>query len=413
MKPLFHVRTGRRLAPLGALVALLGAAPLAQAQHGIHSPVTPKQRATAQQAAQAGVPLSALAPDAPDEYTVRRGDTLWGISGKFLRSPWRWPELWGMNLQDIKNPHLIYPGQQLYLERNGDRARLRTRQAADGQPDATVRVSPRNRVEMLDANPLPTLQAHLIEPFLSEPLVVDQLETFERAPRLVALRNQDRVLVVKGDRAYALGPDDAPLLKGAGRPDDYRVFRTAKPLKDPVSGEILGYEGQYVGRVKLARSQSMSDEVADAGYVPPYRPLSGELNTVPDEVRDQSRATWPSRPRWTWWAARKKCAPATACCPSRRASTATTCRTRRPSRSRRGWSRSTATRCALPATTRWWPSTRASATACKAAPCWPCCRPARAWSTRPTPGASPSSCPTSATAWAWCFAPSIACPTCW
>ncbi len=287
MKPLFHVRTGRRLAPLGALVALLGAAPLAQAQHGIHSPVTPKQRATAQQAAQAGVPLSALAPDAPDEYTVRRGDTLWGISGKFLRSPWRWPELWGMNLQDIKNPHLIYPGQQLYLERNGDRARLRTRQAADGQPDATVRVSPRNRVEMLDANPLPTLQAHLIEPFLSEPLVVDQLETFERAPRLVALRNQDRVLVVKGDRAYALGPDDAPLLKGAGRPDDYRVFRTAKPLKDPVSGEILGYEGQYVGRVKLARSQSMSDEVADVGYVPPYRPLSGELNTVPDEVRDQ------------------------------------------------------------------------------------------------------------------------------
>ena len=287
MKPLFHTSTGLRLAPLGAMVALLSAAPLAQAQHGIHSPVTPAQRATAQQAAQAGVPLSALKPDAPDEYTVRRGDTLWGISGKFLRSAWRWPELWGMNLQDIRNPHLIYPGQQLVLERNGDRARLRARQASDGQSGATVRVSPRNRAEMLDANPLPTLQAHLIEPFLSEPLVVDQLETFERAPRLVALRNQDRVLVVKGDRAYALGPDEAPLVKGAGHPDEYRVFRTAKPLKDPVSGEILGYEGQYVGRVNMARSQSVSDEVVDPGYTPPFRPLSGDLNAVPDEVLEQ------------------------------------------------------------------------------------------------------------------------------
>ena len=287
MKPLLHASTPLRLAPLGLLAALLTAAPAAQAQRGIHTPVTPAQRATAQQVAQAGVPLSELAPDAPDEYTVRRGDTLWGISGKFLRSPWRWPDLWGMNLQDIRNPHLIYPGQQLYLERNGDRARLRVRRTADGEAGSTVRVSPRNRIEMLDANPLPTLQTHLIEPFLSEPLVVDQLETFERAPRLVALRNQDRVLVVKGDRAYALGSDDAPLVKGAGHPDDYRVFRTAKPLKDPVTGEILGYEGQYVGQVKLARSQSQSDEQADPGYVPPYQPLSGDLNTVPDAVRDQ------------------------------------------------------------------------------------------------------------------------------
>ena len=278
MKPLFHARTGLRLAPLGALVALLGAAPLAQAQHGIHSPVTPKQRATAQQAAQAGVPLSALAPDAPDEYTVRRGDTLWGISGKFLRSPWRWPELWGMNLQDIRNPHLIYPGQQLVLERDGDRARLRARRGVDGQPGETVRVTPRNRIEMLDANPLPTLQAHLIEPFLSEPLVVDDIDTFTQAPRLVALRNQDRVLVAKGERAYALGPDNAPLLKGPGHPDDYRVFRTAKPLKDPVTGELLGFEGQYVGRVSLARSQGATDEVIEAGAAD--RPATGEVYPV-------------------------------------------------------------------------------------------------------------------------------------
>jgi len=275
MKLIFPARTALRLAPLGWLALAALAATPAHAQRGIHAPVTATQRATAQQTAAAGVPISELAPDAPDEYTVRRGDTLWGISGKFLRSPWRWPELWGMNLQDISNPHLIYPGQQLVLERDGDRARLRARRGVDGQPGETVRVTPRNRIEMLDANPLPTLQTHLIEPFLTEPLVVDDIDSFTQAPRLVALRNQDRVLVVKGDRAYALGPDNAPLLKGAARSEDYRVFRTAKPLKDPVTGEVLGFEGQYVGRVNLVRSQGATDEVIEAGAS--GQPATGEV----------------------------------------------------------------------------------------------------------------------------------------
>ena len=146
---------------------------------------------------------------------------------------------------------------------------------APAQVQGPVRVTPRNRIEMLDANPLPTLQTHLIEPFLTEPLVVDDIDSFTQAPRLVALRNQDRVLVVKGDRAYALGPDNAPLLKGAARSDDYRVFRTAKPLKDPVTGEVLGFEGQYVGRVNLVRSQGATDEVIEAGAS--GQPATGEV----------------------------------------------------------------------------------------------------------------------------------------
>ena len=278
MKHTFPGATRALTAPVSLLVAAIWIALPAQAQQASQRPVSPQQRATAQQVAAAGVPVSELAPNAPEAYTVRRGDTLWGISGKFLKSAWRWPELWGMNLQDIRNPHLIYPGQQLVLERDGDRARLRARRGVDGQPGETVRVTPRNRIEMLDANPLPTLQAHLIEPFLSEPLVVDDIDTFTQAPRLVALRNQDRVLVAKGERAYALGPDNAPLLKGPGHPDDYRVFRTAKPLKDPVTGELLGFEGQYVGRVSLARSQGATDEVIEAGAAD--RPATGEVYPV-------------------------------------------------------------------------------------------------------------------------------------
>ena len=88
--------------------------------------VSPQQRAAADQVAQSGIALSALAANAPDNYTVKSGDTLWAISTLFLKSAWRWPELWGMNLAEIKNPHRIYPGQILYLERKDGRATLST-----------------------------------------------------------------------------------------------------------------------------------------------------------------------------------------------------------------------------------------------------------------------------------------------
>jgi len=282
MKHTFPGATRALIAPLGLLTAAMLSVPPAAAQSASRLPVTPAQRATAQQVAAQGVPLSALAPDAPDQYTVRRGDTLWRISSLFLKSPWRWPELWGMNLQDIRNPHLIYPGQQLYLERLGDRAFLRARRGADGEVGDTVRVSPRNRIEMLGTGPLPTLEPHLIEPFLTEPLVVDD-DSFQRAPRIVALANQSRVLVAKGDRAYVRGPADAPLLKQAGDPTEFRVFRNAKPLKDPVTGETLGYEGHYVGQATLVRGESEAEE--DAGAAPAVRPTrwpaNGEVQTEP------------------------------------------------------------------------------------------------------------------------------------
>ncbi|HOZ94126.1 MAG TPA: LysM domain-containing protein, partial [Ottowia sp.] len=291
MKLLFPGATRALVAPLGLLTAALLGAPPAAAQAASRLPVTPMQRATAQQVAAQGVPLSALAPDAPDQYTVRRGDTLWRISSLFLKSPWRWPELWGMNLQDIRNPHLIYPGQQLYLERLGDRAFLRARRGADGEVGDTVRVSPRNRIEMLGTGPLPTLEPHLIEPFLTEPLVVDD-DSFQRAPRIVALANQSRVLVAKGDRAYVRGPADAPLLKQAGDPTEFRVFRNAKPLKDPVTGETLGYEGHYVGQATLVRGESEAEE--DAGAAPAVRPTRWPAN---GEVQSEPRRAAAPQPR--------------------------------------------------------------------------------------------------------------------
>ena len=250
-----------RWVPAGLAVALACAALTAQAQP---LPVSPAQRATAQQVAQAGVPLSELVADAPASYTIRPGDTLWAVSGLFLRSPWRWPELWGMNLNDIRNPHRIYPGQVLTLDTGSGRALL-TLNAAQGEPP-TVKVSPRTRYTSLAEAAIPPIDLQAIAPFLAEMLVVDEA-AFVRAPRIVAAQ-RERVLLSPGDRAYArttLGPDaaDSELSTEPGQPRMYRIFRTVKPLKDPETDQVLGYEAPYVGKAKLLTPESFQQTGTD------------------------------------------------------------------------------------------------------------------------------------------------------
>ena len=243
--------TATATAALALVGSLAGASAWAQ-----NYPITPAQKSTADQVAQAGVALSELSATAPDSYSVKSGDTLWGISGLFLKSPWRWPELWGMNMAEIKNPHRIYPGQQLYLERNGGRATLRTsRSVGDGSGGIeTVKVSPRVRSQSLSDDVIPTLRSQLIEPFLSEAIIVDD-SGLTAAPRIVATQ-EGRVLLSRGDRAYARGPAASQIIDTKGKLPDYRVFRNATPLKDPVTGAVLGYEAQYVGKAKLVRGES-------------------------------------------------------------------------------------------------------------------------------------------------------------
>lgn len=237
--------------------ALFVALPLSAALAATANPrtVSPGQQKTATQVANDGVALSELAPNAPDSYTVKRGDTLWAISKLFLKSPWRWPELWGMNMADIKNPHLIYPGQTLYLDKSNGRARLSSRRGGSESLE-TVKLSPRIRSSNLPDASIPTLQNNLIEPFLTEPIIVEEA-TLEAAPRFVATQ-EGRVLLSEGDRAYARSADGAGLSIDAGKPRDFRVFRNATVLKDPGTGEVLGYEAQFVGRAKLIRGESVT-----------------------------------------------------------------------------------------------------------------------------------------------------------
>lgn len=223
-------------------------------------PVTQGQRARANQVSEQGVPLSELAPNAPSSYKVKRGDTLWRISGLFLKSPWRWPDLWGMNIDDIKNPHRIYPGQELFLDTSNGRARLSTRRPGGIE---TIRVSPRTRSESFSDSAIPPVDMREIEAFLAEPLIVDA-DTYARAPRIVATP-ENRVLLSLGDRAYARSTygnttsadTTAPLSTQPGQARHYRVFRNAEALKDPATGEVLAYEAHYVGKAYLVRSEEM------------------------------------------------------------------------------------------------------------------------------------------------------------
>ena len=221
-------------------LALFGALGSAWAQPS-RMPVYPQWRDTAQRVAQAGVPLEELAPNAPDSYTVQRGDTLWGISSIFLKRPWRWPELWGMNLDQIRNPHLIFPGQVLVLEKIGDRARLALGSGIPG----TVRLSPRVRSETLDNGAIAAIPLHLIGPFLAEAQVFETNQ-LDQAPRVVATQ-EGRVMVSRGETAYVRGD-----LGGAR---DFRLFRELKPLVDPDSKEVLGYEGRYVGTAEMQAAE--------------------------------------------------------------------------------------------------------------------------------------------------------------
>ena len=273
-----------------AVVAAGGVGTTAWAQN---YPITAQQRATAQQTAQAGVPLSELAPNAPDEYTVKPGDTLWAISRLYLLRPWRWPELWGMNLNEIANPHRIYPGQVLYLDKSGGRARLTTRRGAGGE-GGTIKLTPRTRFDSLSGMALPTLNPSLIEPFLSEPIVVDE-NTLQAAPRIVA-GNDSRVLLSRGDRAYARGEKDSPLLEVPGPIQHFRVFRSATPLKDPGTGEILGYEAQYLGKVQLQRGESTTVETKDDKDYITVVPATVDVIAAREEIRAGDRLL-PEPPR--------------------------------------------------------------------------------------------------------------------
>jgi hypothetical protein len=181
----------------------------------------------------------AIKPDAPDRYTVVKGDTLWGIAQRYTDSPWRWNELWDMNKDQIKNPHRIYPGDVIVLDR------ARSQLALQGGPGGTVRMSPRVRAESTSAAAVPSIPPAIIEPFLVRPLVVEP-DGLANAPTIVATEDS-RVILESGNRAFVKG-------MGGAKDGAWLVYRQGSALVDPDNNTTLGYEAVYLGTARVARA---------------------------------------------------------------------------------------------------------------------------------------------------------------
>ncbi len=188
-----------------------------------------------------------IADDAPDSYTVVKGDTLWGISGRFLKQPWRWPEVWRMNRDQIRNPHLIYPGQIVHLDRSGPWLSIGKRLGIDKR-------LPQIYEETL-GNELPSIPLNVIEPFLNKPLVVDEAR-LQGAATIIATET-NRVFTGIGDTVFAKNV--------SGNADVWQIFRPAAPLNDPMTGEIVAYEAAYLGAARVSeRSDPVTLEIVDS-----------------------------------------------------------------------------------------------------------------------------------------------------
>jgi hypothetical protein len=222
--------------------------------------------------------------DAPDRYTVVPGDTLWGISQRYTDSPWRWPELWNLNRDQIRNPHLIYPGYVIVLDRErgqltigggtetgtgrtpttGDPSaptsptaapttttptapvapQAPTRPATAAAPSGPAKIGPRVRAESLARDEIPSIPPAAIEPFLSRPLVIEP-DGLEKGPTIIATQG-DRVLLAVGNSAYVRGI-------GKSKDDTWYVYRKGNALVDPDTSQTLGYEAVYLGTAQLTR----------------------------------------------------------------------------------------------------------------------------------------------------------------
>lgn len=204
---------------------------------------------TCGQTASADAP--ALSPDHPERYVVQRGDTLWGIAGRYLQKPWRWPEIWQAN-PGIENPDLIYPNDVLVMDYSGTSPKvklLRSERHRANPRLPVVKLSPRAYSSPIH-QAIPTLPVSQVMPFLRDTLVMDDNELKDAG--YVAVGTGDEINLGKFSEFYARNLDNA------STGDIFKIYRQGKNLKHPDTNEELGYEAVFLGDARVTASGEIS-----------------------------------------------------------------------------------------------------------------------------------------------------------
>ncbi|MFG3693500.1 LysM peptidoglycan-binding domain-containing protein [Stutzerimonas stutzeri] len=217
----------------------------------------------------------------PEQYTVVKGDTLWDISGRFLKEPWKWPELWHANPQ-VENPHLIYPGDSLSLVYIDGQPRIVLNRGASR---GTIKLSPTIRSTPM-AEAISTIPLEAINSFLLSNRIVDNVAEFEAAPYIVA-GNAERVISGAGDRVYGRGnfQDDIKV---------YGIFRQGKTYVDPETQEFLGINADDVGTAELL---DMEGDIATMMLTRVTQEARLGDRMFPSEERAVNSTFMPSEPK--------------------------------------------------------------------------------------------------------------------
>jgi hypothetical protein len=193
---------------------------------------------------------SEVKESAPEKYVVKKGDTLWAISGVFLKKPWLWPAIWGMNKVSIKNPNLIYPGDIIFMSEKDGKITLRLGNSnlavRDGE---TVYLSPSIREELGENGAVKALPRSAIAPFIDSPLVLDDLSLLN-GPEIIS-GQEGRINLGTGSVAYI---DDVGSPVGA----KFAIYRPGSALIDPSTGSSLGFEINNLGTAKIVRAATES-----------------------------------------------------------------------------------------------------------------------------------------------------------
>lgn len=206
--------------------------------------------------------------NAPDRYIVAKGDTLWDISNKFFKDPWKWPQIWGLNKDTVKDPHWIYPGNLIVLDPASKTLHIgELVQSIDSSksdllaPDSTAplisssttngieKLSPKARVLTGELVAIPSISSSDIGPFLNKALVIDESQ-LDDAPSVTGTLEK-RALVSNRDIIYV---KNLPLDRG----DSWQIYRPGKEFIDPETEESLGFEATYLGDAVVEKFADIS-----------------------------------------------------------------------------------------------------------------------------------------------------------